>query len=345
MPTTKGNEETQNSKLCRSSELPFPFIAFPAERGKIQVMANKKSVVPFRLLPLKNDFVFKLVFGDKRRVELLTAFLQAVLDLPACEYEKVTIVDPNVKREYSKDKAGILDVKIHTKSGNVIDVEIQVVPDAPLEKRILFYQAKMLTEQIGEGNDYDVIKPVISIVITDFPLIARSKAYHHRFRFYDAKHNVELTNVQEINTLELTKLPKASDETDLFDWMMLIRAKSEEEYIMLAEKKPIFKKVVAVVKKLSADEEARMEYDQHELWRMDYAATVRNAARKGMARGLERGLAEGMEKGLEKGMEKGKTEGTMEEKMKTARIMKSKGFSIADIADITGLTKKEIGKL
>ena len=101
-------------------------------------MAKKKSTAPLRLLPLKNDFVFKLVFGDKRRVDLLTAFLQAVLELPVEEYEKVTIVDPNVKKEYNKDKAGILDVKIHTKTGTVIDVEIQVEPDAPLEKRIQF---------------------------------------------------------------------------------------------------------------------------------------------------------------------------------------------------------------
>jgi predicted transposase/invertase (TIGR01784 family) len=91
--------------------------------------------------------------------------------------------------------------------------------------------------------------------------------------------------------------------------------------------------VVAVVKKLSADEEARMEYDKHELWRMDYAATMRNAARKGLAEGMD------------KGMEKGRTEGKMEGKMETAQIMKSKGFSIADIADVTGLTKKEIEKL
>ena len=55
-------------------------------------MAKKKHTTPLRLLPLKNDFVFKLVFGDKRRIELLTPFLQAVLDLPAEEYKKVTIV-------------------------------------------------------------------------------------------------------------------------------------------------------------------------------------------------------------------------------------------------------------
>lgn len=290
---------------------------------------KKRPAVPLRLLPLKNDFVFKLVFGDQRRVALLTAFLQAVLDLPAEEYETVTIVDPNVKKEYQTDKAGVLDVKIHTKNGNVVDVEIQVEPDAPLEKRIVFYQSKMVTEQIGEGDDYDVIKKVISIVITDFPLIRRSSAYHHRFRFHDAEHNVELTDIQEINVLELSKLPSQSDATELFDWMLLIRAKSEEDYEMLAKKKPVFDKVVAVVKQLSADERARMEYDKHELWRMDYSATMKNAAR----RGREEGIAEG------------EARGEAREKAAIAWNMKAKGLDVALIAEMTGLSPAQIKKL
>ena len=304
-------------------------------------MSLKNSAAPLRLLPLKNDFIFKLVFGDKRRIDLLTAFLQAVLDLPAEEYKKVTIVDPNVKREYRKDKAGVLDVKIHTQSGTSVNVEIQVEPDAPLRERIQFYQSKMLTEQIGEGDGYDVIKPVISIVITDFNLIEGSKAYHHCFWFYDPKNRVEFSKIQEIHTLELPKLPKASDATELFDWMLLIRAKDEEDYTMLAEKKPVFRKVVAVVKKLSADEEARMEYDQHELWRMDYAATMRNAARKGLARGI----AEGLEKGKAEGKAEGLAEGEAKKARETAAAMKRKGYPNKEIADLTGLTKKEIENL
>ena len=287
-------------------------------------MPKKKSVKPVApsLFPLKNDFVFKLVFGDQRRIKLLTPFLQAVLDIPAEEYEDVTIIDPNVKKEYRKDKAGILDVKINTKSGRVIDVEIQVEPEIPLIERLMFYQAKMITEQIGEGNDYDVIKPVINIVITDFTVvIPNSQAYHHRFRFYDAENEIELTDLKEIHTLELSKLPQKSDTTELFDWLMLIKARNREEYEMIAKKKPVFEKVVAVVKQLSADEQARMEYDKHELWRMDYAAAMRNAARKGM----------------EKGMEKGKIE--------IARVMKAKGYSVSDIADLTGLSEQEIKQL
>jgi predicted transposase/invertase (TIGR01784 family) len=295
-----------------------------------------------KLLPLKNDFVFKLVFGDKRRIALLTAFLQAVLDLPKEEYKKVILVDPNVKKEYINDKAGVLDVKIHTKSGSVIDVEIQVEPDTPLIKRILFYQSKMLAEQIGEGETYDVIKKVISIIITDFKMIPKSLDYHHRFRFYDSGHKVELTDIQEINVLELPKLPSESDATELFDWMTLIGSKTEEDYEMLAKKRPIFERVVAVVKELSADEQARMEYDKHELWRMDYAATMANADRKGFARGLAKGHAEGMEEGIEKGMEKGMELGEAQRSAAIARMMMSEGLPMELIVKMTGLSAAEI---
>ena len=50
------------------------------------------------LLPVKSDFVFKLIFGDQRNVDILADFLKSVLDIPEAEYEKLTIVDPHVKR-------------------------------------------------------------------------------------------------------------------------------------------------------------------------------------------------------------------------------------------------------
>ena len=84
-------------------------------------MDNKKS-----LLPVKSDFVFKLIFGDQRNVDILAAFLKSVLDIPDEEYDRLTIVDPYIKKESADDKYGILDVKVHTVSGSVIHVEIQL---------------------------------------------------------------------------------------------------------------------------------------------------------------------------------------------------------------------------
>jgi predicted transposase/invertase (TIGR01784 family) len=77
------------------------------------------------LLSVKMDYIFKLIFGDQRNVDILGAFLGSVLDIPKDEYEKLVIVDPHIKKEIEGDKYGILDVKVHTKSGGIIHVEIQ----------------------------------------------------------------------------------------------------------------------------------------------------------------------------------------------------------------------------
>ncbi len=117
------------------------------------------------LLPPINDYVFKLIFGDKRNVDVLEDFLKSILNIPHDEYDSLTIIDPHLKPEEKGDKFGILDVKVNTKNGMVINVEIQVmdVPDMP--QRVLFYISKMITEQISAGQDYDTIKNVISIII------------------------------------------------------------------------------------------------------------------------------------------------------------------------------------
>ncbi|MDR3234594.1 MAG: Rpn family recombination-promoting nuclease/putative transposase, partial [Planctomycetaceae bacterium] len=78
------------------------------------------------ILPSCSDFVFKLIFGDRRNADSLAAFLRSVLDLPAEEYGSLAIVGPHLKREGFDDKPGVLDVKMNTKSGEVTDAEIQV---------------------------------------------------------------------------------------------------------------------------------------------------------------------------------------------------------------------------
>ena len=87
----------------------------------------------------------------------------------------MTVVDPYLKKESKDDKYGILDVRVHTRSGQVIHVEIQVWPIPDMKERSVFYQARMITEQISSGQDYSVIKRVVSIIITDFEIIQKSK--------------------------------------------------------------------------------------------------------------------------------------------------------------------------
>jgi hypothetical protein len=80
---------------------------------------------PYRpLLSPLNDAVFKMIFGDSRNVENLTALLQSTLTIPVEDYEEVTLVNPHLAREGWDDKLSILDVKLKTRSGRTIDIEV-----------------------------------------------------------------------------------------------------------------------------------------------------------------------------------------------------------------------------
>ncbi|MCL2235887.1 MAG: Rpn family recombination-promoting nuclease/putative transposase [Defluviitaleaceae bacterium] len=230
------------------------------------------------LLPVKSDFIFKLIFGDERNTDILTSFLLSVLDIPNDELAGLIIVNPYTKKETENDKQGILDVRVNTKTGKVIHIEIQVQPVPEMIERTIFYQSKMVTEQISSGQDWSVIKKSISIIITDYDLILADKNYHHQFR-YRTTSGVEYTDLTEINTLELSKLPHNTDNSDLWHWMKFIKADSEEVLNMLAQTSPQMGKAVGVLKELSADEQTRMLFEARENERRDWASRMGGAVR------------------------------------------------------------------
>ena len=67
---------------------------------------------------------------------------------------------------------------------------------------------------MGSGDNYDTTKQVISIIITEETLISDSPEYHHRFVMFDQKSGVEFSDLLEIHTLELSKLPIDTDGTE-----------------------------------------------------------------------------------------------------------------------------------
>ena len=118
-----------------------------------------------------NDAMFKRIFGDERDIEPLVAFLQAALDLPPEDYAELSLVNPFLARDNPDDKLGILDVRLKTASGKNIDIEIQINSVTEIRERIIYYLARMVTDQIGNGDDYQDITRSICILITDFVLI------------------------------------------------------------------------------------------------------------------------------------------------------------------------------
>jgi len=237
-------------------------------------MDNKMS-----LLPVKSDFVFKLIFGDQRNVDILAAFLRSVLDIPDDEYDQLTIVDPYLKKESEDDKYSILDVKLHTVSGDIIHIEIQLRVLSDLAARTIYSQSKLVTEQMASGDKWSIIKRAITIIITDDIFVPEGDKYHHQFR-YRTMDGIEFTDLSEINTLDLNKLPPDDDSTDLWYWMKFIKSDDEEVMDMLATRSPQMKKAVGVLKELSADEATRMRYENREKARRDEESRIADAEKK-----------------------------------------------------------------
>ena len=244
----------------------------------------------FKPLSPTNDFVFKKVFGEN--MTALEDFLKAVLDLPPEEYRGLEVVDPNLAGDFFGDKHCILDVKIHTSTGKVIDAEVQVKTQSSIWNRMLFYTAKMVVEQIKSGYNYEKINRAISILIADFELVKENKAYHNRFRLYDENTGARFPDSIEINILELPKLHEA-DGTHLGNWLRFFRAKTEEDFMSVAETNPAIKEAWGVIKVLSGDEQARAMAEAREKARMDLEAFLSDALNEGLEKGRQEGLQEG----------------------------------------------------
>jgi predicted transposase/invertase (TIGR01784 family) len=281
----------------------------------------------------RNDLVFKLIFGDAKDTSLLTGFLQAVLDLPAGEYEEVSLADPHLAADFPGDKESVLDVKVKTRTGKVIDVEIQVAEHPQMRERIVFYLARMVTEQIGKGGDYGEIKRAISILITDYVQIPENRSYHNRYVLHDRQTGSVFTDLMEVDTLELPKLPRDEDGTEEWQWMKFLDARKEEELNTVAEKDPLVAKAVARLMELSQDERARMLAESREKFLRDVAAREHGAEEKGRAEGRAEGQAEG------------RAEGRKEEQLAIARNLLKIGLPVEKIMEATGLPQEAIQSL
>ncbi|MDR2076457.1 MAG: Rpn family recombination-promoting nuclease/putative transposase [Desulfovibrio sp.] len=277
-----------------------------------------------------NDFVFRKIFGEK--VGLLRDFLQAVLDLPAEEYQGLTVVDPNLDREYLDDKLGVLDVKVTTKTGKVLDVEVQVKPQRSIWRRMTFYTAKMVVEQVKSGYQYERINRVISILITDFVLIRENDAYHNRFRLFDARTGAHFPDSIEIDVLEIPKMREA-DGTQLGNWMRFFGARTEEDFMSAAQTSSAIEEAWGVIKVLSGDERARALAEAREKARMDLDSWLGDARHEGREEGLQEGRQEGLQKGRQ------------EEKLAVARNALGENLSAETVAKLTGLSLEDVKRL
>ena len=112
------------------------------------------------------DYAFKLLLGSPEHPAITLHFLNAVLG-DEFDITDVEIINPILGKEDDADKLSILDVAATDTTGRRYDIEMQTSLPAGLSQRLAYYTASMYVGQIGEGDDYTLLRPAISICVLE----------------------------------------------------------------------------------------------------------------------------------------------------------------------------------
>ena len=295
------------------------------------------------------DWGFKRIFGDK---ELLIDFLNSLL-----EGERVitnlSYLNTESQPEENDGRKTVYDLYCETDTGEYIIVEMQNRRQTYFKDRALYYMAKSIVKQEVKGNEWNFnITPIYGVYFVNFLLDNNTEEYFCKdISLVDKYTGKVFNNKFRQIFIELPRFIKSEADCDNFleYWIYNLVNMNKLKEISFKDRKAIFDRLerIASQANLSKEERARLDED----WKnyndffntMDYAKEEGRS--EGLIEGRAEGLIEGRAEGLIEGRAEGRAEGENKAKTENAQRMKAKGYPIADIAEITGLSIEEIEKL
>ena len=276
----------------------------------------------FIMLPTV-DICFKSLMNNPK---VRKGFIAALLNVDPGTIAETTLLPTALRQDYPDDKLGILDVRTALKDGRQFDMEMQVAYFANWDARVLFYLCKIFTDQLKNGEPYENLKKCIHVSILDFIYFKDDEECYRTICFCDEKTGKKYTDLMEIQILELRKLPnELKNDSSILNWMRFLGGKTRREFEAGAKKDKYIDEAYKELEKLSADEQAKLEYEAREKAIRDYNSQMNSA------------LKRGMEEGFSQGEKQGKAE--------LIRTMHQNGAEPELIARLTGLSLSEIQQI
>ena len=277
------------------------------------IKKNWKNEEKQELLSPKNDYVFKRIFGYQGNESITKSFISAALNQNITD----VVLENNVTlpKDVLDDKVGILDIKAKIDGHINCDIEMQVVDQKNIEKRILFYCSKMYVQSMKSGMDYFDAEKSIAILISNYelPSLQKIQKYVSKWNIREEEYSdIILTDAIEIIIIELTKFEKYKNDAALSSWVKFI---NNPKVIDMSNEE--VKKAKDVLDELSQDENARYLAELREKYIMDQKAVE----------------AAGYDKGI------------FATQIKIAQKLKARGFDIEKIHELTELPIEEIKNL
>lgn len=283
----------------------------------------------------KTDFAFKKIFGSKESKDILLSFLNAILYNEQDTIQDLEILDPYQAPRIKGIKDSYLDVKATLVDGKTVIIEMQVLNVLGFEKRVLYNAAKAFSIQLGVGEDYTLLNPVIALTITDFEMFPGHDRIISRYRLKEKNDLTDYSDDTELVFVELPKFQKTLEqlETLVDKWLYFLQSANHLERVP-----PTLKQVPPIDHAFMVARQSNLSRKELEILekRQMFLHDSRNAMLKAWQEGKQAGRQEGEKVGEERG------------RQETALSIARQLLDVLDVETIslkTGLSIAEIQQL
>ena len=302
-------------------------------------MSDKREYIRF-------DWAIKRILRDKANKDVLEGLIQVLIKEPVTITE---ILESASNKDRREDKGNRVDVKAMTGKGEIIIVEVQLTKERDFFQRILFGSVTAINDQIGTGQDYEVIKKVYSVNILYFNFGSGDDYAFHGVTTFRGMTNenavLEFNNKNERKYMDSERRRITSPDEVFPEYFLLIVNRFNEVARTPIEEWMAYLKDGAIREDTTVPglQEARrkLEYmsmtDEERREYRDYMVSV-HAAKDAIETAKNDGFSEGRVKGRAEGIE----EGQHKEKAETVRRLSQMGLTLEQIAQGTNLTIEEV---
>ncbi|MEY3869971.1 MAG: hypothetical protein RLZZ338_3862, partial [Cyanobacteriota bacterium] len=146
---------------------------------------------------------------------ILKSFLNALIYEGKPVIEDLEIIDPALGAPIAGLKDTYLDVKAKINQGKTVIIEMQVLNVLAFTKRVIYNAAKTYATQLGKGEGYSKLNPVIALTITDFEMFDKHPKVISHFVFKEKDDLFEYPDPEiELFFVELPKFNKSLEELE-----------------------------------------------------------------------------------------------------------------------------------
>ncbi len=285
---------------------------------------QEKYINPF------TDFGFKKLFGTELNKPLLISFLNQLLPQHH-KIKKLSYLKTENLGSDEFDRRAVFDLYCISQTGERFIVETQKARQKYFKDRSIFYTTFPIQEQAQKGDWDFKLNPVYLVAILDFSFDEeRKEKFFHRVELKDDENRIFYDKLNFI-FLEMPKFKKGEEDLEtIFDkWLYVLKHLSGFQKRPPKLKERVFERLFKAAEIAKYTKEEAMQYEESLKQYRDFNNVINTA----------------IEEGKIQGKMQGKIEGKVEGKIEVAQNALKKGLPVNLIAELTGLSEKDIARL